>query len=112
MLLWGPDNLTPLLRGLLRTFRSSILHQMIPLWRSTRGSSRCLPLLLSNSQVDHLIISVYLDGVQMIFELSTQASAKAIPLFSISVSMIARVLIEVVKSQSILDYSAITLGKS
>jgi hypothetical protein len=46
-LLWGPKNPTPLLRGLLRSFGSSILHQTIPLWRSTRGSNWCLPFLLS-----------------------------------------------------------------
>jgi hypothetical protein len=57
MLLWGPENPTPLLRGLLRSFRVSILHQTIPLWQSTRGFRWCLPLLLSMVSQDIVFLS-------------------------------------------------------
>jgi hypothetical protein len=49
-------------------------------------------IFLSDSQVNQLIISIYLDGVQAVLELGIKAFAKAIPLLSISVSMITRVL--------------------
>jgi hypothetical protein len=108
LLLWGPENPTPLLRGLLRSFRSSVLHQMIPLWRSTRGSCWCLPFLfglvnhdaifLSDGQVNQIIISAYLDSVQAVHELGTKASMETITLLSIGVNLIPRILKKVIES--------------
>jgi hypothetical protein len=69
-------------------------------------------IFLSDGQVNHLIISVYLDGVQAVLELGTKASAEAITLLSISVSVIARVLAKVIKSLGILEYGAGTLSES
>ena len=68
-------------------------------------------IFLSNSQVNQLIISVYLDGVQMIFELSIQASSEVITLLSISISMITHVMREVIECLSILENSACPLSK-
>jgi hypothetical protein len=69
-------------------------------------------IFLSDGQVNQLIISVYLDRVQAVLELGTKASAEAITLLSIGVSVIARVLTKVIESLGILEYSAGTLSKS
>ena len=121
LLLWRSENPSPLIRGLLRSYKCSTLHQTIPLWWSSRRSSWCLPfflstmshdtIFLSNSQVNQLIISVYLDGVQMIFELSIHASSEVITLLSISISMITHVMREVIECLSILENSACPLSK-
>jgi len=47
-------------------------------------------VFLCNRQVDLLIISVYLDGVQTILELGTQASAEAITLLGIGLDQALR----------------------
>jgi fumarate reductase subunit D len=54
-------------------------------------------IFVSDGQVNQLIISVYLDRVQAVLELGTKASAGAITLLSIGVSVIARVLIKVIE---------------
>jgi fumarate reductase subunit D len=54
-------------------------------------------IFVSDGQVNQLIISVYLDRVQAVLELGTKASAEAITLLSIGVSVIARVLIKVIE---------------
>jgi hypothetical protein len=69
-------------------------------------------IFLGDSQVQQLIISIRLDEVQAILELGIKTSAKAITLLSISVSMIIRVLTQVVESLSILENGASSLGKS
>jgi len=69
-------------------------------------------VFLCNRQVDLLIISVYLDGVQTILELGTQASAEAITLLSIGFSVIACVLTKVIEGLGILEYCAGTLSES
>jgi hypothetical protein len=69
-------------------------------------------VFLSDCQIDQLIISVYLDGVQAVLELGIKASAEAIIFFSIGVSVIARVLTKVIESLGILEYGAGTLSKS
>jgi hypothetical protein len=66
----------------------------------------------SDGQVNQLIISVYLDGVQAVLELGTKSSAEAITLLSIGVSVIARIPIKVIESLGILEYVAGTLSES
>src|SRR6185295_12167764 len=90
----------------------SVLHQTIPRWLSTRGSCRCLLLLfstmgsntvfLSNGQVDQLIVSVGLNKVQAFLELSSEATTKMITFLGISISMMARILAQVIESLCIL----------
>jgi len=56
LLLRRSNNPMPLLRGLLRKCSWGILHNTIPRCWSTRGSSRCLPLLVSTmSQYEVLL---------------------------------------------------------
>jgi hypothetical protein len=69
-------------------------------------------ILLSDSQVNQLIISVHFDWVQAVLELGTKASAETIPLLSISVSMIIRILTQVIESLRVLKHYASTLSKS
>jgi hypothetical protein len=69
-------------------------------------------IFLSDGQVKQLIISVYLDEVQAVLKLGTKASAEAITLLSIGVSVIAHVLTKVIESLSILEYGAGTLSES
>ena len=80
----------------------SVLHQTISRWLSTRGFCWCLSLLfgticsntilLSNGQVDQLIVSVGLNKVQAFLELSSEATTKMIMFLGISISMMARIL--------------------
>jgi hypothetical protein len=69
-------------------------------------------IFVSDSQVQRLIISILPDGVQAVLDLGIKTSAKAIPLVSISVSMITRVLTQVIESLSILEYDASSLSES
>jgi hypothetical protein len=69
-------------------------------------------IFLSDGQVNQIIISVYLDGVQAVLELGTKASAEAIMLLSIGVSVIACILTKVIESLGILEYSTDTLSES
>src|SRR6185295_3884635 len=63
----------------------SVLHQTIPRWLSTRGSCWCLLLLfcamcnntvlLSNGQVNQLIVGIWLNKVQAFLELGIEATS-------------------------------------
>ena len=100
----------------------SVLHQTIPRWLSTRGSCWCLPLLfstmgsntvfLSNGQVDQLIVSVGLNKVQAFLELSSEATTKPITFLGISISMMARILAQVIEGLCILKNNAGSLIQS
>jgi hypothetical protein len=50
-------------------------------------------VLLSDSQVNQLIVSIYLNGVQAVLELGIEAFAETVPLLNISVSIITCLLI-------------------
>ena len=86
--MWGPGN--------------GILHQRIPRWLRTRGSSWCLPLLLSmmrcyaivlsDSKIYQLIEVIWADKVEALPELGIETAVETIPLLGITISMIARVL--------------------
>ena len=90
----------------------SILHQAISRWLSIRGFCWCLSLLfvticsntvlLSNGQVDQLIVSVGLNKVQAFLELGSEATTKTITFLGISISMMARILAQVIESLCIL----------
>ena len=94
----------------------SVLHQTIPRWLSTQGSCWCLPLLLStmcsntvllsNGQVDQLIVGIWLNKVQAFLELGIKASTKTIALLGVSISMMARILAQLIEGLCILKNSA------
>ena len=78
----------------------------------TRGSCGCLPLLLStmgsntvllsNGQVDQLIVGVGLNKVQAFLELGSKATTKTITFLGIRISMMASILAQVIESLCIL----------
>src|SRR6185437_15035881 len=100
----------------------SVLHQTIPRWLSTRGSCWCLPLLLStmcsntvllsNGQVDQLIVSVWLNKVQAFLELGSEATMKMITLLGVSIHMMARIKAQMFEGLCILKISAGSLIQS
>ena len=59
-------------------------------------------ILLSNGQVDQLIVSVGLNKVQAFFELGSEATMKTITFLGISISMMARILAQVIEDLCIL----------
>ena len=59
-------------------------------------------VLLSNGQVDQLIVSVGLNKVQAFLELGIEATTKSVALLGISISMMARILAQVIESLCIL----------
>jgi len=59
-------------------------------------------VLLSNGQVDQLIISVGLNKVQAFLELGSEATKKTVTFLGICISMMARILAQVIESLCIL----------
>jgi hypothetical protein len=59
-------------------------------------------VLLSNGQVDQLNVSVGLNKVQAFLELGNEATTKTITLLGISISMMARILAQVIEDLCIL----------
>ena len=105
--MWGPGN--------------CILHQTIPWWLHTRGSSRCLPLLLSTMRCNAIILSdghiyqliktVGADKVETLLELGVKTMAETILLLGIAVYMITGILAQVIEDMCVLKHSAISLSK-
>jgi hypothetical protein len=101
--------------------RQCILNKLILRGLNARGSSGnplllfgtvCRnTILLSQCHVDQVAESIRLDKIQMFFELSFQTSMKLILLLGIIISMIARILTQVIKSLCILQYGAGALSK-
>ena len=94
----------------------SVLHQTISRWLSTRGSYWCLSLLLgamrcntiflSNGHIDQLIISIWLNKVQVFLELGVEATTKTVTFLGVSIRMMAHVLAQMIEGLCILKYSA------
>jgi hypothetical protein len=59
-------------------------------------------VLLSNGQVDQLIISIGLNQVQTFLELGIKATTKTVTFLGISISMMARILAQVIENLCIL----------
>ena len=59
-------------------------------------------VLLSNGQVDQLIVSIGLNQVQTFLELGIKATTKTVTFLGISISMMARILAQVIESLCIL----------
>jgi hypothetical protein len=59
-------------------------------------------VFLSNGQVDQLIVSVGLNKVHAFLELSSETTTKTITFLGISISMMARILAQVIESLCIL----------
>jgi hypothetical protein len=68
-------------------------------------------ILLGQGHVNQLTKGIGLHKIQTFFELSAQALTKTILLLGITVSVITRVLTQVIKSLCILQYGAGALGK-
>jgi hypothetical protein len=68
-------------------------------------------ILLGQGHVNQLTKGIGLHKVQTFFELSAQAPTKTILLLGVTVSMITRVLTQVIKSLCILQYGAGALGE-
>ena len=104
---WGPEN--------------CILHQMIPRWLHTRGSSRFLSLLLStmrcnaivlsNGHIHQLIKTVGADNIKTLLELGIKTMTETIMLLGISVCMMTGILTQVIKDLYILKHGAGSLCK-
>jgi hypothetical protein len=59
-------------------------------------------VLLSDGQVNQLIVSVGLNKVQAFLELGSEATTKTITFLGIRISMMARILAQVIESLCIL----------
>ena len=59
-------------------------------------------VLLSNGQVDQLIVGIWLNKVQAFLELGIEATSKTIMLLGISISMMACILAQVIEDLCIL----------
>ena len=78
------------------------MHQMIPRWLRTRGSSRCFPLfvntmcynaiVLSNGHVYQLIKIVGADKIKMPSKLGVKTTTETILLLGITIGMMTGVL--------------------
>ena len=100
----------------------SILHQTIPWWLSTRGSHWCISLLLgamyrdtiflSNGHIDQLIISIWLNQVQVFLELGVKATTKTIALLGVNICMMAGILAQMIEGLCILKNSVGSLIQS
>jgi hypothetical protein len=72
----------------------------------------CNAIFLSNGDVDQLVESVFLNKIQLFFELGVQATTETISLLGIGVCMITRIATHVIESLCVLHYGAGSLGKS
>jgi hypothetical protein len=68
-------------------------------------------ILLGQGHVNQLTEGICLYKVQTFFEISAQAPTKTILLLGVTVSVITRILTQVIKSLCILQYGAGALGK-
>ena len=92
------------------------MHETIPWWLHTRGSSRCLPLLLSmmrcnaiflsNGLIHQLIKIVGANKVKTLLELGVKTTTETILLLGITVRMMIGVLAQVIEDLCILKHSA------
>jgi hypothetical protein len=101
--------------------RRCIMNKSIPRGLNTRASSGnpsflfgtvCHDaILLGQGHVNQLTKGIGLHKVQTFFELSAQAPTKMILFLGVTVSVITRVLTQVIKSLCILQYGASALGE-
>jgi hypothetical protein len=68
-------------------------------------------ILLSQGHINQLTKGIGLHKVQVFLELSVQAPTKTILFLGVTVSMITRVLAQVIKSLCVLQYGAGALGE-
>ena len=63
-------------------------------------------VLLSNGQVDQLIVGIWLNKVKAFLELGIEATSETVTLLGISISMMARILAQMIEGLCILKNSA------
>ena len=66
------------------------------------GMMRSDTIFLSNGHIDQLIISIWLNKVQAFLDLGVGAMTKTIALLGVSISMMARILAQVIEGLCIL----------
>jgi hypothetical protein len=66
---------------------------------------------LGNGHVDQFVEVVSPDQIQALFQLGVQSATESISFLGVRVSMVARVLAQVIESLCVLKYSAVPLGK-
>ena len=67
---------------------------------------RCYAIILSNGEIHQLIEAVRADKIKTFPELGIETAAETIPLLGITISMIARVLAQVVEDLCVLQHRA------
>ena len=67
---------------------------------------RCNAIFLSYGHIDQLIISIWLNKVLEFLELGIEATSKTIALLGVSISMMARILAQLIEGLCILKNSA------
>ena len=67
---------------------------------------RCYAIVLSDSKIYQLIEVIWADKVEALPELGIETAVETIPLLGITISMIARVLAQVVENLCILQHRA------
>ena len=72
----------------------------------------CNTVFLSNGHINQLIISIGLNQVQTFLELGIKATTKTVTFLGISISMMARILAQVIEDLCILYNSAGSLIQS
>ena len=69
-------------------------------------------VLLSNGQVDQLIVGIWLNKVQAFLELGIKATTKTIALLGVCICMMARILAQMIEGLCILKNSVGSLIQS
>jgi len=67
---------------------------------------RCYAIILSNGEIHQLIEAVRADKIKTFPELGIETAAEMIPLLGITISMITRVLAQLIKDLCILQHRA------
>jgi hypothetical protein len=66
---------------------------------------------LGNGHVDQFVEVVSPDQIQALLQLGVQSAMESVSFLSVRVSMVARVLAQVIESLCVLKYSTVPLGK-
>jgi hypothetical protein len=73
--------------------------------------SSCNAVLLGDSHVDQLIVTIGPDGVETITELSAEPPPEPVSLLFIRICVISRILAQVIKSLGILQHCPVSLSE-
>jgi hypothetical protein len=69
-------------------------------------------IFLGDGHVDQIIVAVGPNKIQAFLEFGAETSTETITFLRIGVSMIACILAQVVEELGVLEYGAVSLGKS